>query len=238
MASVAGIVAYLQTGSSAVLGFGLENIIDLASSVVVLWRFWMPYSGSLEENEHSKLLQKREKRSSLAIAFIMLVMAWFLSVAALDDLANETDENVDYESELLGLAIPFLFVFGFLSMVKFHYADKLSSPALKKDAICSLFGALLSFSVAFNTLVIGHDDSLWWLDPMVAIAVSLACFAIGSYSIFKNIREETPILELSWWLTDPVEASENEKNVINTGETGDSGKSTEIELPGQNADIV
>ena len=52
-------MAYLPTSSTLVLSYGLENIVDLISSLVVLWRFYNP--GDTEARK--LLLKKREKRA-------------------------------------------------------------------------------------------------------------------------------------------------------------------------------
>lgn len=53
-----------KTGSSLCLAFGVENSVDFLSSVIVLWRFFVPH-GLTEAVE--KKLQKREDRASLAM---------------------------------------------------------------------------------------------------------------------------------------------------------------------------
>ena len=59
VASLIGLLGYVPTGSSLVLCWGLENLVDLLSSLVVLWRFFNP--GDTEERILT--LKKREKRA-------------------------------------------------------------------------------------------------------------------------------------------------------------------------------
>ena len=59
IAAVAGLLAYVPTSSTLVLSWGLENVVDLLSSLVVLWRFYNP--GDTEAR--NALLKKREKRA-------------------------------------------------------------------------------------------------------------------------------------------------------------------------------
>lgn len=59
LAALLGLLAYKPTGSSLVLCWGLENLVDLLSSMVVLWRFFAPG----DTPERIILLKKREKRA-------------------------------------------------------------------------------------------------------------------------------------------------------------------------------
>ena len=57
-----GIIGFVQTESSLILAFALENIVDLLSSSVVLWRFYAP-NGS-DEAQLAKL-KAREERANV-----------------------------------------------------------------------------------------------------------------------------------------------------------------------------
>ena len=193
IAAIAGIAVYDSSGSTSVLGFAIENFIDLLTSIIVIWRFYSP-GMNLDETK------KREKRASVGIAFVMLILAVTLSVAAFDEIAQGAEEDEEYDSELLALSIPSMFVFSALAYIKFRYADLLHSPALQKDAICSLFGAILSISVILNSFIIESFPDAWFLDPLVAIFVSVACFIIGTSTI------------INWWMTDPSDEAERDVN--------------------------
>jgi len=62
-AATGGIIGFVRTESSLILAFALENIVDLLSSSVVLWRFYAP-SGS-DEAQLAKL-QAREERANVS----------------------------------------------------------------------------------------------------------------------------------------------------------------------------
>ena len=227
VAAIAGIVAYDSSGSTAVLGFGIENVIDLLSSAIVIWRFYAPSKEEDMDEDYLKKLQKREKRASVGIAFVMLILAWALSIAAFDEIAQGVGEDEEYDNQLLILSIPSMFVFSILAWIKFRYADLLKSSALQKDAICSLFGAILSISVILNSFIISRDPDAWFLDPLVAIFVSAACFIVGTRTILKNSYEHTPFLSFAWWMTDPSDRDER-GNVSSTQTT--TLKDNDVEL--------
>lgn len=70
-----------------------------------------------------------------------------MSTAVTHLAENERGSDVGL---LIGLSLPSTIVFGILAVIKFRMADMLGSPNFKKDAICSLFGATLSFGVFFG----------------------------------------------------------------------------------------
>ena len=59
-ATIGGIASYTLTGSSLMLSYGLENAVDLASDLVVVWRFYAP--GTVDDATHRKL-EGREKKA-------------------------------------------------------------------------------------------------------------------------------------------------------------------------------
>lgn len=66
---VVGLVIFAVLGSSATLGFALENGVDLVGSLFMLWRFWGGGKGVAAET-----LELREKRSSMAIALMFAIL--------------------------------------------------------------------------------------------------------------------------------------------------------------------
>ena len=59
--------------SSALLGYGLESLVDVWSSILVLWRFWDDPEG---EGSYFVTTQRRESRASVGIAFTFVVIGY------------------------------------------------------------------------------------------------------------------------------------------------------------------
>ena len=101
--------------------------------------------------EREALLRKREKRASMAISFIMILLGLSVVIAAADDLAGGPES----ESEMnlvLGLSFVSIVVFGGITIVKFRFASKLDSISMYKDGVCSLIGTVLACGVFTTTL--------------------------------------------------------------------------------------
>ena len=63
-AAILGLASSKASGSSAMLGFGLENLVDLLSSMVVVWRFYVGGSTEVTPALVAKL-NGREKKASI-----------------------------------------------------------------------------------------------------------------------------------------------------------------------------
>lgn len=76
-AATGGIIGFIQTESSLILAFALENIVDLLSSSVVLWRFYAP-SGS--DDAQLAKLQAREERANVSTHINIIVCVCLLGL--------------------------------------------------------------------------------------------------------------------------------------------------------------
>ena len=92
--------------------------------------------------------------------------------------------------------------------MKFRMASQLKSPAFKKDAACTLFGAILSFGVFLGTAISTSNGKGWWFDPVVAFCVAVACMWIGLRTMVKNIDEENKWYLPEFWLVEFKDARE------------------------------
>jgi len=196
-AAVGGIIGYMSSGSSLVLVYGLENMVDFLSSAVVLWRFYCP-SGADEETE--KLLARREKRASIAISFILGLLGIFVIGAAAVDFAEGQEESASLDTLIL-ISFFSILIFGAMSLIKFRYSVLLRSASLHKDGICSLIGTVLAVSLFINTAIIEEEPSLWWTDPLVACLAGVVAFGVGVHAVFMaRWVQGLPIFTFSWWV--------------------------------------
>ena len=142
---------------------------------------------------------KREKRASVAISFILALLGLAVLIAALEDFAHqETKANLRIISIV---SIVSVIVFGCMTIVKMHMGKKLQSASLKKDAVCSLIGTILSGSLFINTLIIMGQSQAWWLDPFVAFTCAIGSLIYGLSSIYRAyVVQGIPVCNPSWWL--------------------------------------
>lgn len=199
-ASVGGIVAYYKLDSSLILVYGLENIVDFISSVIVLWRFYLPPSS--DAAEEARLLS-REKRASVGVSILLAVLGFGTIISSVEDFAGGLEEeDLENLNVIYYVSLVSIFVFGLMAVIKLQYANKLNSSSLRKDGVNSAMGAVLAVSLFFNSsMAMASNGSLWWLDPLVAISCGIASFVYGMKGIYKAyVKEGIPIWSRSWWL--------------------------------------
>lgn len=171
----------------------------------------------------------------MAISFVLVLLGISVLAAALDDLSKgeETEKEMNV---VIALALIGIFIFGTLTIIKFHYAQKFDSSSLQKDGICSLIGAVLASGLFATTLIIERVPSLWWVDPVFAMLCGVAALGLGGKSIFiAKFVDNTPIFTLQWWLLSQgsgIDESDIETEggtkVVEMTENEDSTKLSEV----------
>jgi divalent metal cation (Fe/Co/Zn/Cd) transporter len=81
--AVAGIIAGVLAGSVVIIGFGVDSAIEVASSVVLLWR--------LSDHAHA---EEREKLAHRLVGVGFLALAAYISFNALHDLITHEPPRV------------------------------------------------------------------------------------------------------------------------------------------------
>jgi len=155
--------AGLLAGSTALLGNGLDGAIEGLASIIVVWRF----SGSRTLSAGS------ERRAQQLVALSFFLLAPYIAFEATRALMIEHRA----ETTLLGigLSIATLCVCPWLGRAKLRLGDRLASPATagegRQNLICAYLAVAVLAGLLVNTLF-----GIWWLDPVVALAI--ACLAV------------------------------------------------------------
>ena len=209
------------------LVFGLENVVDFLSSVVVFWRFYCPGNMSKEVEEH---LHKREKRASIAISFILTLLGLGVITTAIDDIKKGPETNEELKIVYV-LAFCCIFLFSFLTIIKFKYSAKLESASLYKDGICSLIGTITSIAMFVNTAIVDTIPKLWYLDPLVAFLAGVFAFFYGIYTLgVAFFVQGLPIFSIKWWMLSQGDGmDEMGGRELRASDYGPTSKSTSID---------
>ena len=156
---VVAIVAALVAGSVALLGFGLDSLIELISASTILWL----YTGSRGGSEEA------ERRAQQLIAMCFAALALYLAFDAIDTLVSGTHPDVSW----LGVAVTAgaIVFMPLLARAKSRVARQLSSAATAGDAAQSWLCAITAAAVLVSILA---NDGLgwWWLDPIAGLAIA------------------------------------------------------------------
>jgi len=193
LAVMIGLGCYAASSSPSMLGYTFENVVDLLSSIVVVWRFYIDNGGDVAgegvvPGAARDQMDRKEKRASILIAMILFLLGVVVASVAIAHLAES--ESVTDQGLLMGISFPSFLVFGALAAVKWRMSDILKSPAFRKDAMCSAFGAILSLGV-FVSAAAGSNS----LDGIVAVVVAVICMWVGLRTLVKNAEENRN----KWW---------------------------------------
>jgi divalent metal cation (Fe/Co/Zn/Cd) transporter len=157
--AVAAIVTALIAGSVALLGFGLDSLIELASASTILWL----YTGSRRSSDAA------ERRAQQLIAICFAALALYLAFDAIGTLAGGRHPDTSW----LGVAVAAgaIVVMPLLARAKGRVATQLGSPATAGDAAQSWLCVIAAAAVLLSILV-NAAWGWWWLDPIAGLGIA------------------------------------------------------------------
>jgi divalent metal cation (Fe/Co/Zn/Cd) transporter len=159
--AIIAISAGTVAGSIALIGFGLDSVIEVSSAAAVAWQF------SATDPE------RREKVALRVIAGSFFALAAYVTVEALRTLVNGNEP----ERTTVGIVLVAVSVVAmpFLSWAQRKAGRELGSASAVADSRQTLLCTYLSAAVLVG-LVINAALGWWWADPVVALG--LAAIAI------------------------------------------------------------
>lgn len=143
--------------SSALIGFGLDSIVEVLSAAAVAWQFAAP-------DPH-----RRERVALRLIAISFFGLAAFVSIDAVRSLLGAAAP--DHSSVGIGLAAVSLAIMPALSWFERRTGRELGSASAVADSkqtlICSYLSAVLLAGLLLNSLL-GWS----WADPVAALVIA------------------------------------------------------------------
>ncbi len=159
VAVTAGIVA----SSVALVGFGLDSVIEFCAAVIVVWQL----RGGGEE---------RETRAVKLIGVTFFALAAYLAVEGIRDLAVQARPG----QSVPGLAVTAaaLVVMPLLALAKHRAGRALGNRTLMADAAESAFCAFTSGAALVG---VGLNAGLgwWWADPAAGLVIAVLAVKEG-----------------------------------------------------------
>jgi divalent metal cation (Fe/Co/Zn/Cd) transporter len=153
------LIAGSLAGSIALVGFGVDAIIESISGSVMLWR--------LNADEHHRR-EDFEKRALKLIGWSFLFLAAYVGYEAASKLY--TRASPDRSIPGIALACCSLIVMPVLALRKRAVAFRLNSAAMAADSkqteLCSYLSAILLIGLLLNATV-----GWWWADPLAGLVM-------------------------------------------------------------------
>lgn len=180
---VEAVVAFwagLQSGSVAILAFGLDSIVELLAGGVLVWRL----RTQLDEEEAEAAERKAQRL--VALSFFFLAAYVFLHSGA-----NLLGWLPEPEPSIVGvvLVVASAVVMTGLYVGKMRIATRMQSRALRAEAMESLFCDLQD---VFVLVGLGLNSLLawWWADPVAALVLVPFFMKEGMENLSGHCRGE------------------------------------------------
>lgn len=159
------ITAAVAAGSVALLGFGVDSLIETASGGILIWRL-----KAEARMVDAQAVESLDRRAHKLVAVSLLLLAVYIAV----DAARSLWLRERPEPSLVGIALTTasLAVMMWLARAKRRAARALESRALEADA----FQTTACWWLSVTTLVgIGLNAAFgwWWADPAAALGMTL-----------------------------------------------------------------
>jgi divalent metal cation (Fe/Co/Zn/Cd) transporter len=142
-------------GSIALVGFGVDSLIESISGSILLWRLSSPVHD-----------QSREQTALKLVGISFLILAAYVAFGALKSLLYFEPPNTSLVG--IGLSIISLILMPILARAKRRSAANLNSRAMKADSrqtdLCAYLSAILLGGLVLNAIW-----GWWWADPLAAL---------------------------------------------------------------------
>ena len=158
--AIVAIGAGLVSGSVALLGFGLDSVIEVTASGAAQWR--------LRADFDARRRERVERASLRIIVWSFLALAAYVVYESADALLHREPP----ERSIVGLVLLALsaVVMPLLARAKRGVARAMTSRALEADAtqtsLCAYLSVIALAGVALNAVL-----GWWWADPVAALAM-------------------------------------------------------------------
>ncbi len=181
---IAAVWAGIAAGSIALIGFGLDSVIEITAGAAVLWRLKREagHSTGISGEEHSSL----ESRALYVVAMTFFALSLYILIQAAYKLL--TGGGADESTVGIALAIASLIIMPSLALLKQRTARALGSRALAADAVETWVCSYLSL-VLLAGLVLNAAFGWGWADPLAALAMLPLIFKEGMEAL-EEAREQ------------------------------------------------
>ena len=163
--SVIAVSAGALASSVALIGFGVDSLVETVSGAVVGWRLRAELNGSAD-HERAEVLERRAGR--IAGALLLALSAYII----VDAGRRLVGYGAEAQESRVGIALTAisLVIMPFLAWAKLRTAAALRSSALRADAYETITCSWLSLTTLAG-LILNAAFGWWWADPFAALAI-------------------------------------------------------------------
>ncbi|WP_051342024.1 cation transporter [Pseudonocardia spinosispora] len=162
--AVVAISAGAAASSTALIGFGLDSVIEVSSAAAVAWQF--------AATDHAR----RERTALRIIAVSFFALAAYVTVESGRALLGA--ERAEHSTVGLVLAALSLLIMPVLSSLQRRAGRELGSASAVADSkqtlLCTYLSAVLLVGLGVNSLF-----GWWWADPVAALVIAAVALKEG-----------------------------------------------------------
>jgi cation diffusion facilitator family transporter len=178
---ILSIIAGFLSNSIALIGFGLDSLVESLSAGIMIWRFRK--HGRISKEEEERIEKKAEK----LVGYTFLILAAYILYESIDKLV--TSEIPDPSLFGILIAAASLIIMPVLYYVKNRTGKEIGSKSLVADSKETLACTFLSVALLLG-LGANYLFGFWQADPIVGFVIVLYLVREG-IEIVKGENEET-----------------------------------------------
>jgi divalent metal cation (Fe/Co/Zn/Cd) transporter len=168
--AVIAIASGAIAGSIALVGFGLDSVVEVSSALIITWRL-------LQQSTDHHANERAERRAVRLIALSFIGISVYVTYDAVLKLLG-VGEPPDRSPVGLVLVALSVLVMPTLAWAKRRVAAGLGSVALRADAaqtnLCTYLSAVVLLGLAANALA-----GWWWMDPLAGLTLAAVAVREG-----------------------------------------------------------
>ena len=155
--ALVAVTAGAAASSIALIGFGLDSIVEMSSGLIILWQFRHP------------MPESRERTALRAIAVSFFALTAYVTFESLRALL--TQQEAQHSTVGIAIAGLSLVIMPTLSWAQRRTGRQLGSLTVVADSkqtlLCTYLSAILLGGLLLNSLL-----GWWWADPLVGLVVA------------------------------------------------------------------
>lgn len=158
--------AGVSASSIALVGFGLDSVIEIVAAVALLWRLTRHHS----QEAHA------ETRARQVVGLTFFALSGYIAYESLGDLWFKRVPETSFIGIVLAVIV--LIIMPILGLAKRRVSSSLNSRALAAESMqtlcCAYFSATLLVGLALNRWL-----GWWWADPAAALMMAAVMIREG-----------------------------------------------------------
>ncbi|MHA2431432.1 MAG: cation diffusion facilitator family transporter, partial [Promethearchaeota archaeon] len=171
------IFAGFIAGSTALLGFGSDSLVESLSGIIMIWRFRKHGIISIDEEDQI------EKKATLIVGITFLIFGVYILYESIRKLVVAEEPHPSFIGIIIAIAS--IIVMPILFYEKYKTGKSIGSKSLVADSKQTLACLFMSVSLLIG-LGLNYFFGFWHADPIVGLIIVVFLFREGYEIIFEN----------------------------------------------------